>query len=356
MGFRQRQKKSIYPQGKKPWAALLAAALVLVFVVWQFVLPAKKTAPFAPPPSPPAARNAPLGPKVDTDEMLPLMPGKGSKIELPSQQVGGPPASSGGSKSLARGAEGTGDKSQQSDKANWLARWFPGLEGKEGTAGGQPGYRGDSMSPFAGSAAGNAAASLAQAMKSGTSPNYGMKKPSELVPGSGVPGKNPIFLDDAFAEQNKEVIRKFGENAKLNVPLIPGTQYLTLNLDDGLEGINIYQALLGTNVSIVAKAGVVTQAELELFIHSGDTGLPALSGISAPGSLGPATSFPATSGSGLRDSQTWMFTSNGFTIQVALMVRIDNQGSYLAVVKAPGESVTSAEDFYGQYFEQLKIM
>jgi hypothetical protein len=305
-----------------------------------------------------AAKDAALNGTTDTHSPHPFPPKSGGE---PSFGTSGNPFQ-------GQNPLGQSQPKAPSQTGGWLARWFPGFSsgasGSSGSAsstgsdtssdGSSPGSNpgndpppgGVFGSPASGSGAGNTA---------GSGPSFGVKGTGQLGPGGSTGKGAPTFLDNAFGAQNAVVIQNFQNATHLFVPNIPSCQYLTLDLDAGLAGINIYNPLQGVNVSIAAKSGVVTQAQLQQFVGSGDTGLPALNGVSPPAALGTPTTVAATSGSGLQDSQTWEFVSNNHTVQIALMVRTDSQGTYLAIVNAPGTNVTSAIEYYAQYFQQLKV-
>jgi hypothetical protein len=372
MAWRPREKKSIHPQGGswKQWGP--PAAVVLVLMAWlAYRLSTDSPAP-RPKPTAPSGGEAAKAPAPAVKGSKGGSANKDPDAYGNSKPEAGPdwnpsPSTSGGPLGDDRVAE----------RDQWLARWFPSLAkgARPPAAPGQP-----TLTPSPVGSPGELAELSGK--------DFGLKAPDELVSSSGGSGergssrggkgpgggsgpggggKGPgggggsggisgggTFLDDAWAEKNKEIANDFRERARLEIPIIPGTQYLLLDLDDGFEGVNIYNPLLGINVSILAYGGLVSQALLEAFLGEGQQGVPALTGVVAPSSLGAPTMVPATAGSGLKDAKAWQFTSNGRTVQLALMERIDAQGTYLGIVNAPGENVTNAEDFYTKYFEQLK--
>lgn len=369
MAFRERRKKDIYPQGN-PWKKVgLGALAAIAALVWFATRDPKRPHPPHKPPPRSAPRTAPpVGqPKEAKGTDPSVSPSGGHLPNGPSSPTTfSPDFSRPGQETRAVDRNGRPVSPKEKDD-QWLARWFPSLfqeadSGSGGSAGSS--FSGFSVPPGLTDSAFSPASS-----GDASPPNFGMRSPSELVGGGGTGGGGtggggpgtggttpPVFIDDTYREKNIEIINQFKGTARLEIPLIPGTQYTLLDLDAGFEGVNIFNSLDGTNVSIVARAGTVTQAELELFLQEGDTGIPALNGVVAPASLGVPNTIPAPAGAGLKDAQGWQFNSNGRTVQLALMERADGQGTYLFVVNSATGSVENAEDFYSVYFDQLKAL
>lgn len=171
------------------------------------------------------------------------------------------------------------------------------------------------------------------------------------------PDATPInagFFDEAVVKKNEDVIKNFASVAYLDVPHIPGMQYTMLDLDDDLDGIYLYNPQSKIELTMLARAGAVTEEQLMAFLAEGDHGIPSLRGIKVP-ALGAAYTEAAPPNSGLKDSKSWTFSDGTFTYQIALLPRQDGKGTYLAVIKAPGQVIENGEESYDKYYQQLKV-
>jgi hypothetical protein len=184
--------------------------------------------------------------------------------------------------------------------------------------------------------------------------DFGLIAGEDLGPG-GNSAKGESFVDKAFAKKNQEIIQSFGSIAHLNVPNIPGMQYSNLDLDHDIAGINLFDPLNQTQVSLLAKAGNVSADQLATYLAESDNGIPSLRGVTLPSQLGAPTTIPAPPGSGLSDTLAWTIPSGKSTVQIALIKRADGKGTYLAIIKADGNKIEAGEDYYERYYQQLSV-
>jgi hypothetical protein len=168
------------------------------------------------------------------------------------------------------------------------------------------------------------------------------------------PSSQQLMSDPANAVEKESVtnLANFSATAKLQVPVIPGMQFVPYDYDDGVLAVRGVDVSRDMELTLFAKQGMFSEEQLKEYLKNYPDGIPGLEGMSGV-QLDAAKSIELDAGSGLGSVKYWTVQNGSKTVYLALLPRKDGQGTYFASLKGSAE-FEAAEEMYYETLIQLR--